>query len=326
MKRLSRRELLGLALAAPAVRVLAADEAAWPARPILLIMPGGPGGVADLRARWLAERLAPALGQPVIVENKPGAGGNIGMEVAARSAPDGYTLVVAHQGVLSMNPHLYRHTGYDALADFAPITRVGVGPLLLAVHPSIPARSVRELIQLAKAQPGRMSFGSPGVGTPPHLAGELFNRMAGIEALHVPYRGGASAAADLVGGHISWTIEGTNVQLPQIQAGRLRALAVTGPRRIAVLPDVPTVAESGLPGYEFTGWVGIAAPARTPRPVLERLYAECARILQAPAAREWFASYGLAPGGDTPEAFAALVREEYQRWGRFIRDAGLRVD
>lgn len=327
MKRCLSRLAFLLALLTVALGALAlAGAAGWPSRPIHLIVPGGPGGVVDLRARWIAERLATALGQPVIVENRTGAAGNIGTEAGARSAPDGYTLVMVHQGTLVMNPHLYRHTGYDALKDFAPITRIGVGPLLLAVNPSVPVSSVAELIALAKAKPGELSFGSPGVGTPPHMAAELFKRATGIDVVLVPYRGGGQTVSDLMAGHIAASIEGMNVQLPQVRAGRLRALAVTSAQRVASLPDVPTIAEAGVPGYEYTGWVGIAAPAGTSSEIIARLHREITRILQTEEARDWFASYGLSPGGDSPEAFAVLIRAEYAKWGTLIRDAGLKAD
>jgi len=312
--------------ASPWSRQALAAEPAWPNRPIRLIVPGGAGGVIDLRARWLAERLARRLGQSVYVEDVPGAGGNIGTAQAAQARPDGYTLVIVHQGTMTINPHLYSHPGYDALADFAPITRVGVGPLVLAVQPALPARSVAELVALAKAQPGRLSFGSPGIGTPPHMAGELFMRMAAIDLIHVPYRGGGQAVSDLIGGQISMSIEGTNVQLPFVRSGQLRALAVTGRQRSPALPDVPTVAESGVPGYEFLGWVGVAAPAATPRAIVDRLAREIGAVLDSDEARAWFASYGLEPGGGSPDDVAAQIRAEHAKWGRFIREAGLKAD
>jgi len=304
---------------------IAADHG-WPDKPIRLVVAGGVGGVTDVRARWLAEQLGPALHQPVIVENKPGAGGNIGTELAAHSAPDGYTLVIVHQGTMAMNPHLYARTGYDPLADFVPITRIGVGPLVLAVNPAVPARTVGELVALAKAKPGQLTFGSPGVGTPPHIAGELFKRMAGIDITHVAYRGGGREETDLVAGHISMSIEGTNVQLPFVRSGKLRALAVTTTQRSPALPGVPTMGEAGVPGYDFQGWVGIAVPARTPAPIVDRLYREIAAILARPETREWFAAYGLEPGGESPRAFADLIRSEYAKWGKVIRDAGIKAE
>jgi tripartite-type tricarboxylate transporter receptor subunit TctC len=298
----------------------------WPARPIRLIVPAGAGGVVDIRARWLAEHLAPRLGQVVYVDNVPGAGGNIGTALAARAAPDGYTLALVHQGTMTINPHLYSHPGYQPLKDFAPITRVGVGPLLLAVNAELPVTSVAQLVALARDKPGRLTFGSPGIGTPPHLAGELFKRTAGIEITHVPYRGGAQAVSDLVAGRISMSIEGTLVQLPFVRSGQLRALAVTAAHRLAMLPDVPTVAEAGIAGYEFIGWVGIAAPAATPAPIVERLYRDIAALLATDEARAWFASYGLEPGGESPVAFAELMQTEDAKWGPLIRAAGIKAE
>ncbi len=326
MTRTNLLALLAFSVAAIPCFSTAAEEAPWPAKPVHVIVPGGPGGVTDIRARWLAERLAPLLGQSVIVENKPGAGGNLGMEMGARSAPDGYTLTIIHQGVMTVNPHLYRRPGYDPLADFAPITYLGVGPLLLAVHPDVRANTVAELVQLAKAKPGRLSFGSPGVGTPPHLAGELFRLTTGIDTVHVPYKGGGQAVSDLVAGHISYSIEGLTVQLPQVKAGRLRALAVTGPRRVASLPDVPTMAEAGLAGAEFQGWVGIAVPAATPKPIVARLYRDISSILASAEARAWFGEVGADTRTDPPDAFFAAIRAEHAKWGKVIREVGIKIE
>jgi tripartite-type tricarboxylate transporter receptor subunit TctC len=303
-----------------------AQERAWPAKPIRLIVPGGAGGVIDIRARWLAERLAQRLDQTVYVDNLPGAGGNVGTAQAAHAAPDGYTLAMVHQGTMTINPHLYPRLGYDPLKDFAPISRIGVGPLVLAVNSALPVTSVAQLVALAKEKPGQLTFGSPGIGTPPHLAGELFQRLAGIHLTHVPYRGGAQAVSDLIGGQISMSIEGTNVQLPFVRSGQLRALAVTGRRRLAILPDVPTVAEAGVAGYEFIGWVGIAVPAATPQPIVDRLQREIAGVLASQQAREWFASYGLEPVEESPDAFAEQIRAEYARFGRVIHAAGIKVE
>ena len=299
---------------------------AWPDRPVHVIVPAGVGGVADTRARWLADRLAPMLNQAVIVENRPGAGGNIGMHLAAHSAPDGYTLVIVHQGTMTMNPHLYAQPGYDALVDFVPVTRVGVGPLVLAVSPDVPARTVRELVALAEAKPGQLTFGSPGVGTPPYMASELFKHMAHIDITHVPYRSGGQAAADVVAGHVTMSIDGTNVQLPLIRAGKLRALAVTGPHRIPALPGVPTLAEAGISGYRFEGWVGLAVPAGTPASIVDRLYRDVATVLASSEAHEWLEGFGLEPGAESPAAFSELIREEHAKWGNIIRDSGIRAE
>jgi len=319
----TRRTLITALAMAPMAR-LAAAEAAWPGKPIHVVA-GGVGGVTDIRARWLAERLAPVLGQPFVVENQGAAGGNVGAAQGAHSAPDGYTLTLVHQGTLAINPHLYPRLGYDPLNDFAPITPFGIGPLLLTVHPDVPARSVTELIGLAKARPDSLNFGSPGIGTPPHLASELFKRSAGIEAVHVPYRGGGALLTDLLGGHITWSMDGLTAQLPHVKAGRLRALAVSGPRRLASWPDLPTIGET-VAGYEFLGWTGIAAPAGTPRPVVDRLHTEIARIAGTAEARDWFASFGAEPGIETPAAFAAFIRAEHAKWGGVIRDAGIRLE
>ena len=322
-----RRKLLLTTIAAVAVPVAArAQDARWPSRPVHLVVTGSAGGVTDVRARWLAERLAPALGQPVVVDNKPGAGGSVGMVEVARSAPDGYTVVVVHQGSMAINPHLYARLGYDPLADFAPITRLGMGPLLLAVHPDVPAKSVAELVQLGKSKPGTLKFGSPGIGTPPHMASELFIRMAGIEATHVPYKGGGEAVRDLIAGHLSFSIEGMPVQLPQVKAGRLRALAVTAAQRMPALPDLPTIAEAGVPGYEYIGWAGLAVPAATPKPIIARLYHEIAKVYASDEAREWFASLSADAGGFPPDEFAAFIRAEHAKWGKLIQDAGIKPE
>jgi tripartite-type tricarboxylate transporter receptor subunit TctC len=296
----------------------------YPNKPIILITPAVAGSPPDVRARWLAERLSPALGQRIVIENKPGAGGIIGAAAAARSSPDGYTLLAVTQGTLAFNPHLYAEPGYDALADFAPITRVSVGALLLAVHPAVSANSVADLISLAKARPGQLTFGTAGVGTPPHMAGELFQRKANIEVTYVPYKGGNLAHIDLIAGRITYTIDGIGLLLPYVKAGKLRALAVTSARRVAVLPQVPTIAESGLPGYEYEAWTGICAPAGTPKEIIARLNAELVKILRTVEAREWFATQGVRPVGDTPEEFAAYIKAEHAKWGAIIRAAGIK--
>lgn len=319
--------LFTAALAATIHVLAAAGDAPWPAKqPIHIIVPGGPAGVIDIRARWLADRLALALGQRVFVENRPGAGGNIGTEMGAHSAPDGYTLTIIHTGTLTVNPHLYSRLGYDPLADFTPITRIGIAPLLLAVHPDVRAYTAGDLVQLAKEKPGKLSFGSPGIGTPPYLAGELFKQMTGIDTVHVPYKGGGQAVADLIAGHITYSIEGLTVQMPQVKAGLLRPLAVTGPRRVPSLPDVPTMTEAGVPGYEFEGWVGIAVPAATPKPIVDRLYREMRNILTTAEAREWFAAVGAEPGADAPDAFAASIRAEHAKWGKLIKESGIKLE
>jgi tripartite-type tricarboxylate transporter receptor subunit TctC len=298
----------------------------YPIKPIRLIVTSPAGSVSDIRARWVSERLNAALGKSIVIDNRGGAGGNIGAEAAAKSPKDGYTLVIIHQGTAALNPHMYARPGYDPIADFAPITRFVISPLLLAVHPATPAKTVGELIDMVKKKPGQFNYGSPGSGTPPHMAAELFKRMARIDAIHVPYKGGAAALLDLVGGRLTYTFDSLALQGPHVKAGRIRALAVTGTKRVPSVPDVPTIAESGLPQYEYLSWMGLAAPAGTPREIIARLNSVLAKILKTPEARDWFAEQGGEPVGDTPEEFAAFIKVEHARWGPIIREAGIRAD
>ena len=323
----TRRTLMA-ALAVLATTALTDAHAAdaWPTRPIRLVVAGGAGSVADIRARWIAERLSTALGQPFVIENKPAAGGNAAMQEGARSAPDGYTLVVVHQGTMTINPHLYAKPGYDALTDFTPITRMGIGSQMLVVHPDVPARTVAELVALAKARPGTLNVGSPGIGTPPFLAGELFKRVAGIDAQAVPYNGGGALAAALVGGQVTFAVEGITSMGPQVRAGRLRALAVTGPHRAPNWPDVPTMAEAGYPDAEYLGWVGLAGPAGLPPEIVDRLYRELVALYATQEARDWFASLGLEAGAIAPGPFGKAVKAEHSRMGRMIRELGIRIE
>jgi tripartite-type tricarboxylate transporter receptor subunit TctC len=322
---MSRLALFALCTGLASVAPLAAAEN-YPSRPIRLVVTATAGGPPDVLARWLAERLGPALGATIVVENRPGAGGNVAMQAAARSAPDGYTLVVAGQGPFALNPHMYANPGYNAIADFAPITQIEQGALLLAVHPQVPVNSVGELIALAKRKPGELNYGSPGAGTPPHLASELFNRSATLQVTHVPYAGAPAAMLDLIAGRLTFTFGTVNVQLPQVQAGKIRALAVTSSSRLPALPDVPTVAEAGLPGFEYSGWLGIAAPAGTPQPIIERLQREISAILRSDEAGKYFASYGREAVASTPAAFAAFIRAEHAKWGQVIRDSNVKAE
>jgi tripartite-type tricarboxylate transporter receptor subunit TctC len=303
-----------------------ADAQTYPSGPIRIIAPSPPGSPRDIRARWVADRLAALLGQPVIVENKAGAGGNIGMEAAAKSPPDGQTLVIVDLGTMAQNPHLYPRIGYDPLTAFIPVTRLVNGPLMMAVHPDVPARSIAELIELAKAKPGGLSYGSSGIGTPPHLAGELFKRMAGIDVVHVPYKGAAPAHTDLLGGRIAYTIDSLVMQMPAVRAGKLRALALTGSSRAEIAPDVPTVREAGLANYEYSSWMGIAVPSGTPPFVVARLNKELVRALHEPEAKAWFLEQGGEVIGDDAAEFARVVRADYARWSRIIREAGIAAE
>ncbi len=299
---------------------------AYPSRTIRLIVPSAPGGPVDTRARWIAEKLRISLGQAFMVDNKAGAAGIIGTQAATQSPADGYTLVMVHQGTMALNPHLYPALPYDPIKNFAPVSRLVVSPMLLAVHPDVPANSVADLIRLAKEKPGQLSFGSPGVGSPPHMAGELFGRLAHIEVLHIPYKAGPAAQIDLIGGRLTYTFEGVVSQLPQVRAGKIRGLAVTSAKRLPALPDIPTVAESGLPGYEYWAWMGISAPAGTPKEIITRLNAEISKILRTQEARDWFAEQGGEPVLETPEEFAAYIKTEYSRWGKLIREAGIKAE
>lgn len=309
--------ILGATLTGPVVAEI------YPGRPVRLIVPSTPGSPPDIRSRWVAEKLAAEFGQSIVIDNRPGAGGNIGTAAAAKSAPDGYTLVLAHQGTFAINPYLYARTGYDPIADFAPVTRIVVSPMLLAVHAEMPVSSVANLIRIAREKPGLLTFGSGGTGTPPHLAGELFKKMAKIDVMHVPYKGAAAALVDLMAGRLSFTIDSTAIQLPYVKTGKIKALAVTSAKRIASLPDVPTVGESGLSAYEYWSWMGICAPAGTPTAIVTRLNQKIVGILATPQAREWFAEQGGEPKGETPQAFAAFIKAEHAKWGAIVRDAGI---
>jgi tripartite-type tricarboxylate transporter receptor subunit TctC len=306
--------------------VSAVDAQGYPTGPVRIIAPSSPGSPRDIRARWVDDQLAPFLGKAVIVENKPGAGGNIGMEAAAKSPADGHTLVIVDLGTMAQNPHLYARTGYDPLADFIPVTRLVNGSLMMAVHPDVPARSIADLIALARAKPGSLSYGSSGIGTPPHLAGELFKRMAGIDVVHVSYKGAAPALADLLGGRIAYTIDSPVMQMPAVTAGKLRALAVTGSSRAQVAPDVPTLSEAGLAGYEYNPWMGIAVPAGTPLAIVTRLNTELVRVLRQAEAKAWFLEQGAEVIGDDAEGFAKVVRADYARWKQIIQEAGITME
>ena len=318
--------LLPLVILAGSSTAATALAQTYPSKPVNLIVPAAPGSAIDIRGRWIAERLTRVLGQPVVVDNRAGAGGTIGTGVAAKSAADGYTLVLVHQGTLAIAPFVYPGIPYDSIADLAPVTRLSVNPLMLAVNPALRVSSVAELVRLAQEKPGQLNFGSAGTATPPHLAAELFRIMANISVTHVPYKGGGPALTDLVAGHIAYTFDNLAVQLPQVRAGKTRALAVTGARRLAVVPEVPTLVESGFPEYVYLAWMGISAPARTPGEIVARLNQEIGNILATPEAREMLAAQGAEPGGQTPAEFAAFIRAELARWGPVVRKAGIKAE
>ncbi|MBI4191893.1 MAG: tripartite tricarboxylate transporter substrate binding protein [Betaproteobacteria bacterium] len=305
----------------PSASVLAQQ---YPSKPIRFITPFAPGGGTDIVARIIGKRLAEAWGQQVVIENRPGAQGGVGTQFAARAAPDGYTIVLGEAGTLCINAHLYGNVGYDALKDFAPIALMTQQSYLIVVHPSVPARSVKELIVLAKANPDKFNFG--GGGAPTQIIGELFKLTAGISMTHIPYKGQAPAMIDLLGGHLDLMFSSPSITLPFARSGRIRALAVTGPKRSALLPLVPTVAESGFPGFAFNGWFGLLAPAGAPTEIVARLNAEVVRILTLPDVKESIEANGVDPvGNNTPEEFAAYINAECIKWGKAVKVSGVKA-
>ena len=301
----------------------AAHAQSYPAKAVRLIVPFAPGGGVDFTTRILAQKLGDQWGQQAVVDNRPGAGGIIGTELVAKSPPDGYTLLMGSIGSVSINPGLYRKLPYDPVKDFAPVTQIGFVPNIVVVHPSLPVRSVRELIAFARARPGVLVYGTGGSGTSNHLSGELFKTLARIDLRHVPYKVGAQATSDLIGGHLAVMFDNFPTSLPHVRAGKLRALAVTSAVRSGAAPEVPTVAESGLPGYEIIGWVGVLAPAATAKEVVGRLHADIGKALLVPDLKDKFANLGAEAGSSTPEQFAAFIQSEIAKWGKVIKDAGI---
>ena len=304
---------------------LCAHAQDYPSRPVRIVVPFAPGGPNDIIVRLVAQKLAETLAQPFLVENRPGAGGNIGTDFVAKAAPDGYTLLSVGPGSLIINP-LIGKVPYDTARDFAPVTLMARAPNALVAHPSLPAGSVKELIELARSQPGRVNYGSGGSGSTPHLAGAMFAAMAGIALTHVPYKGTAPATADLIGGQVQIAFLGIPTVLPHVKSGKLRVLAVTGKRRSPELPGVPTMDEAGVPGYELSPWYGLLAPAGTPREVVVRLGEELSRSVSAPEMKEKLAVQGAEVAGGSPEEFAALIRADTSTWSRVVKDAGIRIE
>ena len=296
----------------------------FPVKPIRFIVPYTPGGGTDLVARTIAQKLTTAWNQQVIIENRPGAQGSVGTAAAAKSAPDGYTIVLGYVGALCINPFLYPNVGFDPGQDLAPITLATQQPYLIVVHPSVPAKSLKELVVLAKAHPGKLSFGSSGAL--PQLAGELLKHMTTINMVHVPYKGAAPALIDLIGGQLDLTFTTPAGPLPFVRSGRLRVLAVTSATRAEFVPDVPTVIEAGIPGYEVTGWYGVLAPAGTPKEIIGRLNAEMMRILRLTEIKDKLAHEGIRPVGNTPEEFSAFIRNETAKWGKAVQVTGVKAD
>jgi tripartite-type tricarboxylate transporter receptor subunit TctC len=297
---------------------LAVHAQSYPNKSIRLIVPFAPAGSTDVTARIVAQKLSDAWRQQVVVDNRAGAGGNIGAEAVAKSAADGYTLLLATTGVMAINHRLYRNLPFDALRDFAPITQIGALPLILVIHPSLPAKSVKDLVAIAKSKPGALSYASSGIGSATHMTSELFCMMAHIDIVHIPYKGSGQAMADLVSGQVAIAFDQITSSLPQVEAGKLRAIAVTSAKRFASVPQLPTIAEAGLPGYESVSWNGLAAPAGTPRELVIRIQEQVARVLQLPDIKERFFKDGIEGVGSTPEQFAAHIKRERAKWEKVV--------
>jgi tripartite-type tricarboxylate transporter receptor subunit TctC len=305
---------------------LAQGAASYPSKPIRIVVPFAPGGTSDVLARAIGQKLSETWKQPVVVDNKPGAGGNIGAEMVAKAEPDGYTLLLLDVGTLTISPSIYAKLGYDPAKDLAPITMVAVSPHALVVHPSVPANSVKELIAWAKANPGKINFASAGNGTAVHLAGEQFKLMTGIEMVHVPYKGGAQALTGLVGGEVNMTLNGLLATLPHIKSGKLRALAIAAKTRSPALPDLPTIDESGVPGFQSGSWQGLLTASAVPKDVIAKLNAAVIQVLKSPEIKERMAAQGADVVGDSPEQFGAFMRDERVRWAKIVKDAAIKVE
>ena len=301
-------------------------QAAFPSKPITIIVPFSAGGTTDILARVVGLHMGTDLGQPVVVDNRAGAGGNIGGQAAARAPADGYTLFMGTVGTHAINQSLYKKMPFDPIKDFAPLSRVAMVPNLLVVNPGQPYKSVKELIAYGKANPGKINFGSSGNGSSIHLSGELFKQMTGVDMQHVPYRGSAPAVSDLLGGQISVMFDNMPSAFQHVKGGKLRALAVTTAKRSPALPDVPTIAEAGVPGYEATSWFGLLAPAGTPAPIVAKLNAAILKALADPEVKKKLAEQGAESHGEKPEEFAAFIKSETAKWGKVVKESGASLD
>lgn len=314
-----------LTLLVACIPVVGMAESAYPSKTIRIVAPFPPGGPADILSRIIGNKLSQSWGQQVIVDNRPGAGGNIGADYVAKAAPDGYTLLLGFVGTHAINPSLYGKMPYDNVTDFEPVAQVATVTIILVLHPSVAASSVRELIALAKSRPDELTFGSPGNGTPQHLAGELFNTMAGVKMLHVPYKGAVPALTDLLGGRISMIFSSMPPALPHVKTGKLKALGVTSLARSAAAPDVHTISESGLPGYVVNNWYGVLAPRGTPKEIVSKLNAEIVKIMSMPDVKESLSAQGAEAFTGTPEQFAVYIKEETEKWAKIVRYSGARL-
>lgn len=324
LRRRTVLQTLGASAAGIALPALA--QSAWPVRPIRYIVPFAPGGTTDILARVVGEKLGPILGQTVVIENKPGQGGSVGAAELARAAPDGHTIGGGTISSHAINATLYDKLPYDPVSSFAPITMYATQPNVLLVHPSVPATTLREFVALLKASPGKYVYGSAGNGTSQHISGELFKAMAGVQMQHVPYRGSGQMVPELLGGTLPVAFDNIATGIPHMKTGKLRALAVTTARRSGVAPDVPTMAESGLAGYELSSWQAVFAPAGTPPAVVERLYTEIGRILKMPDVAKRLGDLGLDLSGMSPAELGAVVRADVPRLGKVVRDSGAKAD
>jgi len=313
-----------LSIAVFCIAACAASAQEYPTKPVRIIVPFPAGGVADLLPRIVGEKLSRKWGQPVVVENKVGAAGNIGMGEVARSAPDGYTIGLAPTGNLTVNQTLFPNMGFDTRRDLAPVTLLAESPNVLVVNPSVPAKTFQELVAYAKANPGKLNFASPGEGSGAHLAGELLNQEAGIKAVHIPYKGLAPAVTDLLGGQVQMMFAGISTVIQHVKAGKLVALAIASPRRNAQLPEVPTVAESGLPGFDVTSWYGFVVRSGTPPAIIEKIQRDTAEALRMPDVQAKLAEQGLEPVGDTPAQFASVIDAETTKWVGIVHKAGIK--
>jgi tripartite-type tricarboxylate transporter receptor subunit TctC len=321
------RRLASLAAAAAAAVIPALAAAQdYPVRPVRLILGVPAGGTPDVLARTVIPAMSEQLGQPLVVDNRGGAGGRIGADLAAHAAPDGYTMFITSPGALVIAPHITQGLGYDALKDFAPISLIATGPFLLIVHPSVAAKSVKELIALDKAAPGKLNYASSGSGTPNHMAMELFKSMSGVQFTHVPYKGAPQAVTDLLGGRVSATMNSIAPVLAHIKAGKLRALGIASKNRSPQLPDVPPIAEAGVPGYESGSWLGLLAPAKTPAKIIARMSDATVKAVNAPDTRKRLEDQGAEPVGNTPKEFAARLKREYEQNAKIVKTAGVKIE
>ncbi|GAP35901.1 Bug family tripartite tricarboxylate transporter substrate binding protein [Piscinibacter sakaiensis] len=324
-----RSALAALATAALAAFALAPRPAAaqaFPSKPIRLIVPFTPGGVTDTSGRVVADSLGKRLGQQVVVDNRPGASGNIGTQAGAAAEPDGYTLVLAFDGTMVINPHVFAKVPFDTLRDFAPVGKIGDAALILVAHPGLAAKTLKDVIALSKTQPGGLPYGTSGTGGTPHIAGELLNQRVGAKLQHIPYKGGGQAMTDVMGGSIPLVYTAVAGAYPHVKAGKMTAIAVSSAQRVKSLPEVPTFAEAGVPDFEVNSWVGLLAPARTPRPVIDRLNAELNAVLNDPEVRERLAGLGITATPGTPQAFGDEMKRDLERYGPVVKAAGIKIE